>query len=209
MEDLRADHIRHIYFSTSYVFDGEQGNYSEDAPCRPLNLYGRQNREIELWMEEHEPDSLVLRLDKIVGTDPREAHLFSQWQRLVDDGRPIVCMRGMVFSPTLVDDVAEGILRACRLGLRGLYHLAPDESHRREDLARRFLTVTNSHTDILVQAPEALDLIEPRPPRTHLDGTRFRRVTGHSCTRMEAALAIFTQRQGAPVDERYMPAGET
>jgi len=32
---------RFVYISTSYVFDGEDGPYSEDAPTNPTSVYGR------------------------------------------------------------------------------------------------------------------------------------------------------------------------
>ena len=32
--------IKIIYFSTSYVYEGTKGNYSEDSPVKPFNNYG-------------------------------------------------------------------------------------------------------------------------------------------------------------------------
>lgn len=194
MEDLDASHIRHVVLSTSHVFDGEEGDYSEDSACRPLNLYGKQKREVEEWVLTNRPDSLVFRLDKIVGTDPQEDHLFSQWQRLVAEQRPIVCVEGMTFSPTLVEDVVEGIIEACCRNLDGLYHIAPAGCYSREELAREFLVLTGAHAKVRVEPLEGLGLVERRPLRTNLHGVRLREATGHECSSMTSAIRAFHDR---------------
>ena len=194
MEDLDALHIRHVVLSTSHVFDGEEGDYTEDSACRPLNLYGEQKREVEEWVLANRPGSLVFRLDKIVGTDPQEDHLFSQWQRLVAEQSPIVCVQGMTFSPTLVEDVAEGIVEACCRNLDGLYHIAPAECYSREELARKFLALTGTQTEIQVEPQEGLGLLERRPLKTNLHGSRFREAAGHECTSMPSAMQAFHDR---------------
>jgi dTDP-4-dehydrorhamnose reductase len=174
MTDLRRTNVRHIFLSTSAVFDGKQGGYAEGAACNPLNLYATQKRDVELWLNEHLPEALVLRIDKVVGTDPIDEHLFSQWRRLAAHGQPIRCVENMVFSPTLVDDVARGIVEACRRGLSGLYHLAPDQSHSRESLARLFIEQMDAESQVVVEPAARFDFAEPRPLRTDLDGSRFR-----------------------------------
>jgi dTDP-4-dehydrorhamnose reductase len=40
--------ISFIYFSTEYVFDGNDGPYPEDAKVNPLNVYGKSKWEGDL-----------------------------------------------------------------------------------------------------------------------------------------------------------------
>jgi len=53
---------RLIHVSTDYVFDGRQAApYGEDAPARPLNVYGQSKREGERAVLQACADAIVLR----------------------------------------------------------------------------------------------------------------------------------------------------
>lgn len=194
MRDLDALGIRQVYLSSSYVFDGTTGGYREDSPCCPQGEYGRQKRDMELFIEQTLPDTLVLRLDKTVGTDPHERHLFSDWIRRSRVGEPIRCIRNQWLSPTVVDDVAESIVLACERGLRGLYHVANTEPVLRDELAARLLKAADLNGDIRLMTEEQLGLAEARPQNSSLDSTAFRAVTGYTFCSVSRMIESFVSR---------------
>lgn len=51
---------RFVYISTDYVFDGEEGNYSEEDCPNPVNFYGASKLAAEMIVSEH-PNTLILR----------------------------------------------------------------------------------------------------------------------------------------------------
>tara|TARA_Y100000590_G_scaffold347485_1_gene398119 strand:+ start:3898 stop:4608 length:711 start_codon:yes stop_codon:yes gene_type:complete len=53
--------IKLIYFSTSYVYAGEKGNYSEEDPVKPFNNYGLSKLGGECAVRMYK-NSLVLRI---------------------------------------------------------------------------------------------------------------------------------------------------
>ena len=53
--------IKLIFFSTSYVYPGEIGNYKEDSPLKPINNYGLSKMGGEAAVQMYK-NSLILRL---------------------------------------------------------------------------------------------------------------------------------------------------
>ena len=60
-----------ISFSTDYVFDGEQMSYQEDAPRRPLNIYGKSKAMAEEVLESHKSSWWNIRTSWLYGPGGR------------------------------------------------------------------------------------------------------------------------------------------
>ncbi len=196
IEDAAAQQARLVLLSSSAVFDGQTGYYTEEDPAAPLSEYGRQKAKIEAYCRQHHPTSLLLRLDKIVGDDPAENHLFSEWLHSCQMGQPLLCMANQIFSPTLVNDVARAIILGCAQGLTGLYHVANGEYFSRDELARQFLRILGRSADVVCKTQQELGFTDRRPEKSYLDASRFREASGMSFTSMRQTLTQFKAKIG-------------
>jgi len=196
IEDFLRLGIRPVFLSTSYVFDGAKSCYTENDAHQPCCEYGRQKAEVEAHLARHHPEVLVLRLDKIVGDDPAEEHLFSEWLTWARQGQPITCITGQLMSPTLAQDIGRALLAGCERGLTGLYNTANTEQFSREELAAGFLAATGLKAEIASKPQSAFRFDDPRPTRTCLDSSKFIRATGLQFTPMRQVLATFAQKAG-------------
>ncbi len=59
-EACKKYNAKMIYISTEYVFDGEQGNYSEEDETNPVNYYGMTKREGEKEVQKYN-NSVIIR----------------------------------------------------------------------------------------------------------------------------------------------------
>lgn len=191
IEDLKSRGAKAVFISTGSVYDGTAGYYDESRPPCPMNEYGRHKAAVEAFIGENVPDALVLRLDKIVGDDPAEKHLFSEWRQLVAANRPIVCIQGQLFSPTLVDDVARAAILSCELGLNGIYNVANPEFFSREELAQQFVSALDRKAEIVSKPQTAFTFLEHRPLKSYLDATKFTARTGMRFTSMREVFRSF------------------
>jgi len=195
IDDLVALGVRPVFFSTCYVFDGGKGFYSEDDPISPVNEYARQKYAVEQHLATHAPSGWTLRLDKIVGDDPTEESLFTQWLRRVRENRPITCIADSELSPTYVGDVVEAVLLSASKGLTGMHHVANPERFLRIDLARAFCRHLGVPNHPMVEhSLEDFGFADARALKSSLNGSRFQRLTGIQHTPMATVLARFAQR---------------
>jgi len=191
INDVTALDAKVTFFSSCYVFDGETGYYNEEAATSPINEYGRHKLEVENYLKQNIPGSLVLRLEKVIGHNPAEDHFFTQWLKLLSEGKPICCIEGSLLSPTWVNDVAAGFLKASEFGLEGLYHLANSEFFYRDELARQFCWSLGRPANVITKPLAEFHFLEKRPLKTFLDGSLFVKKTGLHFTPMRDVFHEF------------------
>jgi dTDP-4-dehydrorhamnose reductase len=189
VEDLAPFSVRHIYLSSSYVFDGKTGRYRECDPCHAICEYGRQKIEMERYLLDRAANVLILRLDKVVGDDPGERHLFAEWNNQLEQGQHIRCIREQTLSPIHVDDVATFVWEACRKELRGVFHVSGTERLERAALARQFQQAISQPGRILEEDAENFHFADPRPLHSDLDGRALREATGFQPLSVQQILA--------------------
>ena len=194
IRDLKAIGIKPVFLSSNFVYDGSIGYYNEEYPPNPINEYGRQKVMVENFINRSTPNVLVLRLDKIVGDDPLERHLFSEWYHCIRENQPIICIEGQLFSPTLAQDVAKAVIMSCQQGLTGLYNLANSEVFTREELARQFILSLGKEATIISKPQREFNFADPRPLKSYLDSTKFVKITGMRFTSMREVFRVFTDK---------------
>jgi len=117
-----------IYISTDYVFDGEDGPYSEEAPTHPINVYG----ESKLAGEGFALDSSVNAVARVCVLYGPDKPNFVTWViNSLNTHTPINVVRDQYNTPTYVGNCARALLRMCELGLTGVYHVSGREQLNR------------------------------------------------------------------------------
>ena len=119
--------VRFVYYSSAYVFDGVNGNYTEvDAP-RPVNVYGRHKAECErLIAEATGGDALILRLIHVWGEEAKGKNFVYQVSRANLAGDELRASSVYSGNPTWAGDVATWTLGLLQRQAQGIWHLAGD-----------------------------------------------------------------------------------
>jgi len=191
IKELQAKNIKTVFLSTDAVFDGIQGYYDEASQSDPLNQYGLQKREVENFILSGNPDDLIVRMGIVVGDNPNVPHLFTEWYEKVRNRQPIECIKGQVFSPTYIEDVANAILIALERKLSGIYHITNPEYFERAELARQFLALSKEKTIILEKELHEFNFSQKRAIKTYLDSSKFRTETNMPFTSMKEVMKNF------------------
>jgi dTDP-4-dehydrorhamnose reductase len=126
-----------VHVSTDYVFDGEAGPYAEDAPVRPLSVYGATKLESEALALAGSPGSLVVRTMTLWGKGKGMKTSFVDFVKSsLAGGKTIRIVTDQYGNPTLAEDLALAIWKLVEGGRSGIYHVAGSEWNSRFEWAR-------------------------------------------------------------------------
>jgi dTDP-4-dehydrorhamnose reductase len=126
-----------VHLSTDYVFDGEAGPYAEDAPTRPLSVYGSTKLESEALALRGSPRSLVIRTMTLWGRGHGMKTSFVEFVRASLLARKSIrIVTDQLGHPTLAEDLALAIWALVAGGRSGLYHVAGSERNSRFEWAQ-------------------------------------------------------------------------
>jgi dTDP-4-dehydrorhamnose reductase len=116
-----------IYLSTDSVFDGEKGDYRENDPPRPLNVYAETKLLGEYAVREATGRHLIVRTN-IYGWNLQNKLSLAEWMlsRLEDAGS-MPAFSDVFFTPVLVNDLSLILLRLMKKDCHGVFHAAGSE----------------------------------------------------------------------------------
>ncbi len=169
--------IRLVHVSTEYVFDGENGPYTEDDPPNPISHYGLTKLESEKAVRRLCKDWVIGRTTVLFGEAPNVRPSFVKW--LVDKlaaGERVSVVDDQVGSPTLAENLAEMLLALLDSGTQGIYNTVGDSIIDRYSfavMAARFHGLDEG----LIRPIKTSDLKQPapRPLKAGLVMDKFKR----------------------------------
>ena len=102
-----------IHISTDFIFDGENGPYSEDDIANPLSYYGLSKWKSEKVLQDSSCKWAILRTIILYGTaENLQRNNIVLWGRkALKEGQALNIIDDQFRSPTLAEDLAQ----ACRL----------------------------------------------------------------------------------------------
>ncbi len=170
---------RVVFFSTDYVFDGEEGPYAESAKASPINVYGRHKLEAECRVLDSDAKNLVVRICGVYGYErPPKNFVMTLLERL-RAGEEVKVPGDQWGTPTYVRDIATAVKLLVEREATGVWHVAAPDYLTRDAFARR------------VCVEFGLDAAQLRAVPTDLLGQRARRpLRGGLCSRRTEAFAI-------------------
>lgn len=156
---------RFVYFSTDYVFDGQDGPYTESSEPRPLSVYGQAKLEAEQALAETLGDRLlVARTTWVYGPERQGKNFAYQLANALRAGRSFPCPSDQVSTPSYGPDVAHAIVRLIEQGRSGLVHVAGPDLMDRVAFAKSLAEAFGLNSE-LIEARTTAELRQeaPRP----------------------------------------------
>jgi dTDP-4-dehydrorhamnose reductase len=139
-----------VFYSSDYVFNGENGPYQETDQPDPICVYGRQKLEVEQKISELLDDYLICRIAWVYGQEEQGKNFVLRVISTLKNNQIIRVPQDQIGSPTLANDIAEASCRLVEVGAQGLFHTTGIDCMNRYQFALKVAEVFGLQTDTLV-----------------------------------------------------------
>ena len=188
-------HLVHI--SSDFIFDGENGPYTEEDQANPLSYYGLSKWKSEQILQKHSCDWAVLRTIIVYGTaDNLSRENIVLWGRgALKKGEPLNIIDDQFRSPTLAEDLAQ----ACRLAVekraKGVYNASGKDIMSIFEMVERMADFYDCDKSIINRiSTERLNQKAKRPPKTGFILQKSIKELAYQPHSFEEGLAIVEQQ---------------
>ncbi len=178
-----------VHISTDAVFDGTRGDYTEDDPPNPRNVYARTKLEGERAVLAAHPGAAVARVN-FFGWSLTGGRSLAEW--FLDNlqaGRPMRGFTDVWFCPLLANHLAQVLLAMLARGLTGVYHATSPQCTTKYAFGVA-LAQTFGYDPALIR-PATVDdagLAAPRPRRLTLRSDKLAQALGRPLPDWRAGL---------------------
>lgn len=116
--------IHLVHLSTDFIFDGENGPYTEEAEPHPLSYYGLTKLESEKLLEASSCSWSILRTIIVYGivNDMSRSNIVLWAKGALEKGSPINVVNDQWRMPTLAEDLANCCILAVKKKAQGIYN---------------------------------------------------------------------------------------
>ena len=169
---------RLIFTSTDLIYDGRNGNYDENDPPNPLNVYAKTKRAAEQYLLEHCHNAVSVRCALIYGTALGGQPTFTEAMiRKLRDGQPVRLFTDELRNPVWVANLAEMLWELTDADYTGPLNIGGPEALSRLEMGRIICqTLTLSEANLVGIRAADLQLKVPRPADCSLSLTRLQKV---------------------------------
>ena len=160
-------HLVHI--STDFIFDGEDGPYTEEDQANPLSYYGLSKWKSEQILQKHSCDWTVLRTIIIYGVaDNLSRGNIVLWGReALKKGDPLNIIDDQFRSPTLAEDLAQACVLAVEKRAKGVYNASGKDIMSILEMVERMADFYDCDKSVINRISSVtLNQKAKRPPKT-------------------------------------------
>ena len=134
--------IHFTCFSTSYVFNGTQGPYAEEATPNPINVYSRSKWEGEQRVQDACGGGVLIpRVIYVYGAEAQRKNFAYQVWRALTEGKTMRLPSDQCGNPTYAADIARWLIALLEKRAAGIWNLAgPQPDCTRDQWAERLVS---------------------------------------------------------------------
>ena len=197
MKAMLAQHIIPVFVSSDLVFGGVSGNYTPMDEAVPTTTYGKQKRAVEVFLEQNAEHYIIVRLGKLYTLANDDHSPVSGLVQALQNGDTVHAATDQYLTPTLAEDVAQGLVTLILKNGQGIFHLTPTEngSLTRYEMAISVADAIGADRSLVRKCSiDDFTFAEPRPKNSTLNGEKFLFFSGVRLTPFGEVCHVFLPR---------------
>lgn len=171
-----------LFISTDFVFDGETGMYTEEAPVNPVNYYGKTKAEAEEAVQEYAHDWAIVRTVLVYGLPQGgRGNLLSVVKDKLERKESYQVVSDQWRTPTYVEDLVAGIVQLVQQRSKGIYHLCGPDGYSPYEMAIELAALLGLDAALIQPGlSTAIPGAARRPLRTGLNIGKAQKLIGYN-----------------------------
>lgn len=197
IEVCQSRNVQLIHLSTDFIFDGEDGPYTEEAQANPLSYYGETKLESEILLQNSSCNWAILRTIIVYGivNDMSRTNIVLWAKAALEKGEPINVVNDQWRMPTLAEDLAQCCLLAVKKNAKGIFNASGKDLMSILEIVERVADYYGlDKTLINPISSESLNQAAKRPKKTGFILDKTKRELGYEPHSFEEGIA-FMERQ--------------
>lgn len=193
-----------VHLSTDFIFDGENGPYTEEAEANPLSYYGLSKWEAEKIIINSQIRWAIARTVLVYGITPKmsRSNIILWVKKSLENGKSIQVVDDQWRTPTLAEDLAWGCWLIAEKKAEGIFNISGSDFLTPYEMAIQTAEFFNLDKSLIIKT-DATKFSQParRPPRTGFVIEKARRVLGYTPHSFKEGIAILAKQLTEFVDE--------
>ena len=178
IKNLSQTSLKIIFLSSEYVFDGNQGKYSDNHPRVPNTAYGKHKKIIEDEIKNLTDNFLVLRLSKMYGLTKGDKTIFDEAANLLNQKKEVLAASDQYFNPTFIDDLVRAIIDIQEKDLKGCINVCAPETWSRFEMWTQLAQIMNKNINLIKKIKlYDIPIMKGRPLNTSMVCNRLNQET--------------------------------
>lgn len=186
-----------IHLSTDFIFDGEEGPYTEEALPNPVNYYGVTKMEAENLLFASKIRWAIVRTVLVYGIaqDMSRSNIILWVKKSLEEGKTIKVVNDQWRTPTLAEDLAEGCILIMNKGATGVFNISGADFLTPYDMAMQTAEYFGLDKTLISESDSTL-FTQPakRPPRTGFIIDKAKKELGYSPKSFLAGIGILAKQ---------------
>jgi dTDP-4-dehydrorhamnose reductase len=123
INQIKNLNIKLVFYSSDYIFDGQNGPYSEISDPNPLNEYGKCKLETETRIINNLKNYLIIRTTVVYGFERNRKNFIYRLIDTLNKGIKIKVPYDQIGTPTYVDNLSEATLKLIEKDRGGIFNI--------------------------------------------------------------------------------------
>lgn len=193
----RRTNAKVIFTSSDYVFNGENGPYSENDPADPISYYGRSKLAGENVVIGGLVDYAIVRSLVLYGFGKHANASFLTWLlKMLRTGNEVRIVNDQWGNTTIAEDLTAGIMRIIDLRKTGVYNIAGRDFLSRFDFACKAADYFGLDPKLIFPITTAeLNQSAPRPLKSGLLIDKAESELGITFRTLEDSFALYRSQE--------------